>query len=68
MYEQALGRTIEVRSVAPGGPIPGLPEAVWGIAAGFESYDSEIAMDQTARTYGVRPTSAAYFARARIKG
>ena len=68
MYEQALGRTIEVRSVAPGAPIPGLPEAVWGIAAGLESYDSEIAMDQTARTYGVRPTSAADFARARIEG
>ena len=68
MYEQALGRPIEVRSVAPGAPIPGLPEAVWGIAAGLESYDSEIAMDQTARTYGVRPTSAADFARERIKG
>ena len=68
MYEQALGRTIEIRSVSPGAPIPGLPEAVWGIAAGFESYDSEIPMDQTARTYGVRPTSVADFARSRVEG
>jgi NADH dehydrogenase len=68
MYEQALGRTIEVRSVAPGDPIPGLPEPVWGIAAGLESYDSEIPMEETARTYGVRPTSALDFARSRKGG
>ncbi|MGI8844098.1 MAG: SDR family oxidoreductase, partial [Gemmatimonadaceae bacterium] len=68
MYEQALGRTIEVRSVAPGDPIPGLPEPVWGIAAGLESYDSEIPMEETARIYGVPPTSALDFARSRKGG
>ncbi len=68
MYEQALGRAIEVRTVAPGDPIPGLPEPVWGIAAGLESYDSEIPMEETARTYGVRPTSALHFARSRKGG
>jgi hypothetical protein len=46
MYEQALGRTIEVRTVAPGDPIAGLPEPVWGIAAGLESHDSEIPMEK----------------------
>lgn len=68
LYEQALGSKIEVRTVAPGDPIPGLPESVWGIAAGFESYDSEIPMDEAARTYGVRPTSALDFARSRKGG
>jgi NADH dehydrogenase len=57
-YETALGRPIEVRSVAPGDPIPGLPEPVWGIAAALETFDSPIPMDETARLYGVTLTSA----------
>jgi NADH dehydrogenase len=56
IYERVLGRTIEVRSVAPGEPIPGVPEPVWGIAASFDTYDSIIDMTETARTFGVRPT------------
>jgi uncharacterized protein YbjT (DUF2867 family) len=56
-YEAALGRPIPVRSVAPGDPIPGLPEPVWGIAAALESYDSPIPMDDTAKLYGVTLTS-----------
>ncbi|MCI0434528.1 MAG: SDR family oxidoreductase [Gemmatimonadetes bacterium] len=62
-YEAALGRTIPVRSVPPGEPIPGVPEPVWGIAAALESYDSPIPMDQTAASYGVSMTSVAEFAR-----
>jgi uncharacterized protein YbjT (DUF2867 family) len=56
IYERALGRSIPVRSVAPGQPIPGVPEAAWGIAAGLEMYDSPIDMTDTARTFGVRLT------------
>ncbi len=56
-YERVLGRTIPVRSVRPGEPIPRMPQAVWGIAAGFDTYDSPVEMSDTARTFGVRLTS-----------
>ncbi len=56
VYERVLGRSIPVRSVRPGEPLPGVPEAVWGIAAGFERYDSPVDMSETARTFGVRLT------------
>jgi uncharacterized protein YbjT (DUF2867 family) len=65
-YEAALGRSIELRSVAPGEPIPGVPQPVWGIAAALESYDSVIPMAATATAYGVELTTAADFARMRV--
>jgi NADH dehydrogenase len=61
-YEAALGRPIEVRSVAPGAPIPGLPEPVWGIAAALESFDSAMPMEALANAYDVSLTSAQQFA------
>ena len=66
LYEQATGQSIAVRSVAPGEPIPGLPQPVWGLAAGLETYDSAIDMDETARTFSVSLTEALDFARARM--
>lgn len=65
-YEGALGRSIAIRSVAPGEPIPGVPEPVWALAAALEMFDSPVPMDETSRTYGVRLTSVADFARARM--
>lgn len=65
-YEAAAGRSFPIRSVAPGKPIPGVPEPVWGIAAALESYDSVIPMGETAERYGVRLTTAQEFARARF--
>ena len=47
----------------PGTALPGLPEVVSQLAAGFETYDSPIPMAETCRTYGVSLTSAAEFAR-----
>lgn len=61
-YETALGRSIAVRSVPPGAPIPGVPEPVWGIAAALESFDSPIDMHDLARTFAVDLTSAEDFA------
>lgn len=61
-YEAALGRAITVRSVPPGAPIPGLPEPVWGIAAGLESFDTIIPMEETAQAWGVELTSVGAFA------
>ena len=65
-YEGALGRPVAIRSVAPGEPIPGVPEPVWALAAALEMFDSPVPMDETSRTYGVRLTSVADFARARM--
>jgi NADH dehydrogenase len=62
-YEAATGSKIEVRTVAPGAPIPGVPEPVWAIAAALESYDSPIPMEETARAFGVKLTRAREFAR-----
>jgi NADH dehydrogenase len=61
-YEAVLGRSIPVQRVAPGEPIPGLPEPVWRIAAALETYDSPIPMDDTARTFGMTLTSVNAFA------
>lgn len=65
-YERALGRSIPIRSVAPGQPIPGVPEPVWALAAALETFDSPVPMDETSRTYGVHLTSIDDFARARM--
>jgi NADH dehydrogenase len=65
-YEGAAGRPVEIRRVAPGEPIPGLPDMVAGLAANLETYDSPIPMDDTARTYGVPLTSVGAFARERL--
>jgi len=61
-YEQAIGRSIKVRSVAPGDPIPGLPEPVWAMAAALESFDSPMPMAELARAFNVPQTSVQQFA------
>jgi NADH dehydrogenase len=53
IYERALGREIPVRTVAPGEPIPGVPPAVQGLVAAFETYDSPLPMEETARRFGL---------------
>lgn len=65
-YEWALGRPIEVRSVPPGEPLPGLPLMVSQLAWALESFDSPMPMDDTARTFGVTLTDIRTFARTRI--
>jgi len=62
-YEEAIGRPIPIRSVAPGAPIPGVAEPVWPIAAALESFDSPVPMEDTSRRFGVSLTSALDFAR-----
>lgn len=65
-YEQAAARPISVRTVAPGEPIPGLPEQVWGLAAALETFDSPVPMEETSRAFNVTLTSVAEFARTRV--
>jgi NADH dehydrogenase len=61
-YEEAIGRAIEVRSVAPGEPLPGLPAHVSALAASFESFDNIVPMDELAARYEVALTSIRRFA------
>ena len=63
-YEEALGRSIPVRSVTPGEPIPGLPESVAGFTAALESFDSPVPMEETCRQYGVSLSTVRDFTRA----
>jgi NADH dehydrogenase len=65
-YEKATNQSFQVRRVAPGEPLPGVPEPVWGIAAALETYDSPIPMEETTRQYGVSLTSVGEFARSRV--
>lgn len=65
-YAEAAGRPLAIRSVAPGEPIPGLPPVVWGIAAGLESYGSDVPMEATARRFDVRPMGHRDFIRGRV--
>jgi len=62
-FGRVLGKELPIQFVAPGKAIPGLPEIVPAMLAGMETYDSPIAMDETARTFGVEQTSLATFVR-----
>ena len=64
-YERALGRALAVVSIAPGEPIPGLPEMVSGLAAALETFDSPVPMEEISRAFSVQLTSVAEFARSR---
>jgi NADH dehydrogenase len=55
--ERVLGQPIPVQLVAPGEPIPGLPEAVPAVLASMEAYESPVPMEDTAQTFGVELTS-----------
>jgi uncharacterized protein YbjT (DUF2867 family) len=56
IYERVLGHQIQVRSVAPGEPVPGLPQMVAQLLAALDTYDSPIEMTETARTFGIQLT------------
>jgi uncharacterized protein YbjT (DUF2867 family) len=56
IYERVLGHQIQVRSVAPGEPVPDLPEMVAQLLAGLDTYDSPLDMTETARTFGIQLT------------
>jgi NADH dehydrogenase len=68
-YERVLGYPIPVRTIAPGEllpnlpPVPGLAEALSGVMAFLETFDSPIEMAETARTFGVRLTPLEEFVR-----
>jgi uncharacterized protein YbjT (DUF2867 family) len=65
-FGQALGQDLAVQFVAPGEPIPGLPEIVPPVLAGLETYDSPIPMDERARLFGVQQTPLTSVVRAML--
>jgi NADH dehydrogenase len=56
IYSDLLGREVPIVSVAPGELIPGIPESVAPMAAGFDMYDSPMEMDELCETYGITLT------------
>jgi NADH dehydrogenase len=61
IFERRIDREIPVVSLAPGQPLPGLPDIVSGLMAALETYDSVIEMAATAKAFGVRQTSVDQF-------
>jgi uncharacterized protein YbjT (DUF2867 family) len=64
-FERVNGVTLEVQSIDPGQPMPGFPEAVSGLMAGLETYDSPepISAADAEATFGVRLTRLEDFLR-----
>jgi uncharacterized protein YbjT (DUF2867 family) len=62
-FGQVLGQDLPVQFVAPGEPVPLIPEIVPPVLAGMETYDSPLPMDGLARTFGVEQTSLGAYAR-----
>ena len=56
LFEQFLGRPIQVNHVQPGQPLPGLPPFMAELMAGFGRYDSLVPMDEVALRFGVQLT------------
>ena len=65
-FGQVLGRELPVQFVAPGEPMPGLPEVVPPVLAAMETYDSPIPMGETARIFGVEQTTLTSVVRAML--
>ncbi len=65
-FGRVLGRALAVHHVAPGEPIPGVPDAVIPLAASFDLYDAVLPGQELADEFGVRLTSVEQFARAMV--
>lgn len=66
IFGKVLGRPLPVNHVAPGEPIPGLPEAVIPLAASFDLFDAVLPGQELAGEFGVRLTTVEEFARAMV--
>jgi len=64
-FERVHGVTLDVESIDPGQPMPGFPEAVAGLMAGLETYDSAepISAPEAEARFGVRLTTLEDFLR-----
>jgi uncharacterized protein YbjT (DUF2867 family) len=66
VYERVLGRTIDVRFVAPGEPVPGLPPAVQPLLAAQDTYETVIDTRPLANEFAVRLTPLEEVARRQV--
>jgi NADH dehydrogenase len=55
-FAEELGRDVSVRTLPPGSPVPGMPDAISGLLTALETYDSPIDSSALAASYGVTPT------------
>ena len=64
-FERVNGVKLEVQSLQPGEAMPGFPDAVSGLMAGLETYDSPepISKEEAEGGFGVRPTTLEDFLR-----
>lgn len=53
---EVLGRDLPVELIAPGAPLPGLPDVVAQLAASFETYETVLDTGPVADRFGVRLT------------
>jgi uncharacterized protein YbjT (DUF2867 family) len=65
-YERVLGRSMPVEFVAMGEPVPGLPDPMPALLAGMETYESDVEMEEVARTFDVPLTSLETFVREQV--
>ena len=65
-FGHVLGQELPLQFVAPGDPIPGVPDVVPGVLGAMETYDSAIPMGETARLFGVEQTPLASAVRAML--
>ena len=56
-FNRAQGTGLVIRSLTPAEALATMPEAVAGLLAGMDTYDSPIPMDDTYREFDVRPTT-----------
>jgi NADH dehydrogenase len=57
VYERVLARPITIKSVAPGEPVPGLPETALPMFAALDTFDWPVDTTETARNFGIPLTS-----------
>jgi uncharacterized protein YbjT (DUF2867 family) len=62
-FARELGRDLPVHTIAPGEPVPGLPDMATPVLAALDTYDSPLDITELADTYGVTPTTLADFVR-----
>lgn len=64
-FERLHSVRLEVQSLQPGKPMPGFPDAVSGLMAGLETYDSPepISKEEAEGTFGVHLTPVEDFMR-----
>jgi uncharacterized protein YbjT (DUF2867 family) len=57
MAEHEVGHPIEIQTIGPGEPVPGLPDLGNAVMKALELYDSPIDMREVRTRYGVQATS-----------